>query len=1017
MKNSIGLALALVFVLVSAAHALELVSPPNDHWTNYPPVQFSFILENSSGNQTNSTPVCELFLDSIPSGALMENDTEQTYWFMHDLDVGRHEWYVKCDLTNTTNVSETRNVTLDQTKPAIDIYSPLPQTYQETDIEITFAATDNLDDIMDCSIQIVSSTYNSQQDLEAENGANITLNVTLDDGDYTAIIICDDSAGNSEMNAVMFSVETPKPFFEVTMLQENPKIGDIVQFQIGATNNSDVTITIVAPNGNTYVWDYQNQTFPKTETLPYTKRSGEYILSGTMTYDGTSQTISRTFNIENTLTADVQGETTINEGEKITLEAEVTDGYSPYTVKWEMHNGTVIEGTEFSMKYDSRGTYNVELLVNDTESNTHEQDVAIKVKKLYRVLVKVIDTDTGDPINDAFVELGYEENETNSTGWASFIVREGEHELYVEKTNYKDYKRDYDIDENQTITVELKNEHDNKPEISLKTEDGAVFAEEAVLKFSVFDIGELSCSLYINDQQDDWYSLEETMKNLDPDAEYEFVIEKPEGDYLWKVECTNEYDNSDFSEEREFTIDPEYHEEIIEADEAPEIKFQLPESKESKEVADLLGLEKQASKANKEISWLVRDINNLYLRNDIDSDEKSKKRQEMEQRIEDYLKSTPLGLQVLDSTTIITYPDETDIMEALIASVGEEEAESLFKQNKNLQNILTVTTKAYHVELIYEEKTELITLINKQITIGEEGPYFLVELVPKEAAQTADDLTIITEHQVLENDPIIRFNLGESIIYYVKGQKLFPTIQETVTVIISRQKTESGALTGFSIKGMAGSPYGIGVFILLGIIIAVIVARKTGVIEKITKRKPKTETKTETTYKPFQYSQVENPSQELPQEQSQSRFAFLLNIFSMFSKKQTSDPLMDTLIQQAFQLIGQKQLDLALAKYSEITNHYAQIPDYLKAGYNSVITEICHTIDANTAPAHLMTLKAGMATGDVQGSMELFNYVQQVYLSLPENYRKEISYDYHEVQNRIEELRSMILHDLRSNDE
>lgn len=123
------------------------------------------------------------------------------------------------------------------------------------------------------------------------------------------------------------------------------------------------------------------------------------------------------------------------------------------------------------------------------------------------------------------------------------------------------------------------------------------------------------------------------------------------------------------------------------------------------------------------------------------------------------------------------------------------------------------------------------------------------------------------------------------------------------------------------------------------------------------------------------------------------------------------------LIQQAFYHLGANQLEDALTVYSQASNHYGQLDPGLQHTYLGTLTELCYSIDANTVRQMLNTLHTDMATGEVEASMSYFHQIQAIFEKLPDTYRQNVAEPYYQAHHKVEELRSMILHKLKQNDD
>lgn len=1007
----LGLLVVMALLLsVASATAITMVSPPDNHWTNYPQIQFSFVLENASGNQS---PDCELLFNLIPQNTTLHNSTEDNqtiYHFTHDLQLGRHTWHISCQDANTTHNTTPQSITLDNTSPLITIFQPNQSVYDKNNISIKFQAQDDLDPELDCELSLEGNTYNNHQSLTLANTTNHSTEVSLQDGTYNLSIRCEDNATNQATESLQFDVDTAQPFFEVDLSPTNPSIGDTVTFTVKATNHSDVDLTVVAPNTNTYVWDYNNQLYPKTETLPYTKRAGTYTLVGTMKYEDSSIALQKELTIKSNLGVEISGSTVINERQSTTLTAEPLGGFPPYQISWKLTNDTIVNDDAYTREYTIRGTYKEVVRINDSQGNTYTKEIKVTVKRVYNTTIEVVDFASKEPLKNALVEIDNLDDQTDENGNVFFNLTEGEKDLYVTKTAYQPYEKEITIDANKTITVELKKKDVAKPNITLETEENQAFDDTVTLSFRVKDKGRLVCMLYLNDKNDDWYTLHDTKENITPDTIASFTLDNLTGtSYQWKIECEDEEGNTAFSKERSFRLlDDETKTVLNDADDAAATIADTIASldaldKNAQQAAQALNFQKRLERAKREIERAQRDINNIGFRKDLTVQEKADQRQALQEKIATLVATTPTGIAVRDTTSFVTYPDEADIQSALEYALSPEEATTLLDTNLKVQEKLTATTIVYHIDLTYPDTSQSMTVVHKQLVINDTGPYFLVEHIPKTFASSVEKLMVVQDFEVLNPDPVLRFRIEEEIVYSVNDSVSFEVLKEAKTVLVSRQPPAETGPTGFSISKVSGSPYSIGAVILFGILIAVLVLRKTGLLKK----------KKQTSH----LTMPEQPSQKTGQQSLGAVQALLGNLASRFKRKPTNDPRMDMLIQQAFYHLGANQLEDALTVYSQASNHYGQLDPGLQHTYLGTLTELCYSIDANTVRQMLNTLHTDMATGEVEASMSYFHQIQAIFEKLPDTYRQNVAEPYYQAHHKVEELRSMILHKLKQNDD
>jgi len=559
------------------------------------------------------------------------------------------------------------------------------------------------------------------------------------------------------------------------------------------------------------------------------------------------------------------------------------------------------------------------------------------------------------------------------------------------------------------------------------------FESNPEIEFYVNDQGAIDCKLYLKEPGEEWYILQDTISEIENNKTQKFLISNITGkQYYWKIECIDEEGNSEFSEEKTFQIFAEELKLKLEETENAEseitqaIKKISSFGKEEKEASSAIKYEELLQNAKKEIVRAKRDINNIVYRKDLSQDEKIAKQQELENNIKDILKNTPRGLKVISSKSFVSYPDETQIISAL-EKVNQNPSKNLIQFNKELQESITVTTNIKTIELEYEEKTEKATIVQKVITYNEpKGNNFLLEIIPKTFAQSSDDLVIITEHEVIEKDPVLRFGLEESITYYVKQEKTPEIIEDSATIIISTQEKISNSPTGFSINKLTEklpiNSTGVMAVIIALVLIAGLFAYKFGLFKKIKSSKEKNQKNNEYANQQTREQKSHESKTNLQENTSSGpKTSIIQKISKIFVKampdKSVSDPKMEFLLRQAFEFLGSQKTQMAMETYTDISNHYSSLNYPSQQKYLPQITELCHSIDTTTIKQLMDSLEYQLATGNTEDSMKTFNSIENIYSNLPETYKNQVGEQYFSVYNRIEEIRSIILNKLRFQDE
>jgi len=130
-----------------------------------------------------------------------------------------------------------------------------------------------------------------------------------------------------------------------------------------------------------------------------------------------------------------------------------------------------------------------------------------------------------------------------------------------------------------------------------------------------------------------------------------------------------------------------------------------------------------------------------------------------------------------------------------------------------------------------------ITLVAKQLTYT--GNFskndFLLESIPKEVVSSSEQITSLTNNDVVNKDPLLKFKNETSIIYYVEGYKDFDKIKTISTLAFSDSLYQSGgnSLTGNVIFANIDPSSPVSLIVLLVIIILVYITYAYDLVDKV----------------------------------------------------------------------------------------------------------------------------------------------------------------------------------------
>ncbi|RJQ18115.1 hypothetical protein C4573_00130 [Candidatus Woesearchaeota archaeon] len=997
MKNKWLLLVLMIISMSAPVHALTLISPDDNFITGNASLQLTF---QHQFNSTNFS--CDVLIDNQSQG-MPYNLSEQIFAFDTVFTEGLHTWSIACINDNITIESETRSITLDTSSPNISILSPLATTYGTNNITFHLNVTDVFPAV-DCQMHLASSSYNTDENMQLQTNTLYSSTKTLPNGQYALTLLCTDQLGNSNQQGVNFTVNKIEPLFDVVFEKNVYTMGEAIAFDIRANNGSNVFLTITAPNGNSYVWNYNGQNYPKHEVLPYSKRYGSYNVIGNMQYLNYSLSVNKNINVQSNMDVEIKGKTTINLSEKLTLEGIPSGGFGTLNLSWKLSNGSTVKSHILERTYATSGKYTETFIVVDQEGNELKKDVEVSVKQAYRLYVYVIDGSSKLPIKDALLEIDDDEYLTNSDGLVSLDLLEDSYDMTISKEDYKPYSDSFSFHENRTLNISLNLVDKTPPSITLMTTPDEILTEPKALTFSANDVGLMQCSLYLKRPEESWSVLTQTLPNIQANKVYQFNVENiTAGSYQWKVECKDSNNNGAFSEERSFSVNSEELLNTIQENEDAIAGFTAALEtfntldKDEREAFETLNIKEHIEETQKQMERIKRDMNNLIFRNDLTNEEKEQERKILLEKMQEIQQNTPISITVKDSKTFVKYPTVEEVERLLLAVLGNDANKKLLKKNQALQQSLSTATKAKIVEISYPSKTETVTLIEKQIALESTESGFLAEYIPLAIAQ-AKEITILNEDYQILGDSLIRFSTGNVIAYTIPKAINLELAQETTTIFVTKEQTGSTP-TGFSIKTVSNSPYSLGILIAIGVLLGGFVAVKR------LKRKDE------------QPLSKKPGVQEAEQSQNTTQQGTVQSLWTTVSKvlpQKTENPQFLQLITLMYQHIGTGDYQQALSLYQLMKTEYAKLPHKQQHKHYGELVHICTSIDVLYARKLADDVTVHLANFKRKEALESFNVFAGIFQRLSETGKNELYEKYAYLSSQIETIRTSIMMELQS---
>lgn len=234
--------------------------------------------------------------------------------------------------------------------------------------------------------------------------------------------------------------------------------------------------------------------------------------------------------------------------------------------------------------------------------------------------------------------------------------------------------------------------------------------------------------------------------------------------------------------------------------------FDLQDSEE-KEMFDYLKLTNSITSAKTGIAALRSEVNS-YTSQSLSKADIDKKLNSAEVRLNIIKSSIPQRLSITNKISLSNTLNENEINTHILEIKPSLDYDQLSKMSKdsmsyNENKDLSVSGQAYNIEVTYLDETQKsFTLIKKEIQFNskEQAGASLVEVIPKDIAESTKDLTVYNkDYTVLKEDPIISFESNTNqIIYFVKERLDLNSLSKTSTFVLNDYLESSNSALGIN---------------------------------------------------------------------------------------------------------------------------------------------------------------------------------------------------------------------------
>jgi hypothetical protein len=814
--------LLILLLVIGSAQAVDLLNPSQGASLQNTTLSFEYYV--SMQNLTS----CELLLNNqIFPGTNVQNNSINSIQ-VQSLPTGTYAWNISCS-GSTTEVSVTRNFTIDNQAPSLVIVTPTNGSTPKS-LSLDIIPTDASASL---SCQVFWNS-NSLETVSVASNTHYAKNYSVNGAGVLAVT-CTDAAGNSITQTRTLTI-VPDFGLQLSMSQAEYGLSESPRLTINTLPGANVTVD-VCPDQTGFVQCttalIDTTSFPQTVSLPYMNRSGSYIVDGIATYAGQTKVNRTSYKIINSMSPSMSFSTSPKLNIPFNITASVSGGVAPYRFTWDLNNGTRISDVSIiQVSHSASGNYTQRLTVTDQGNNTRTINYTYTVRPIYMITIQTSDNQTGGALGDVDLDITNEQTHVQTklrsaqNGYAYFEAEEGIYSIFASALNYQYHLEEYIFNITGSIQIILNRQSLQGPQVTLlNPAPNTTVGSPTSIKYTVTHTQPVNCTLYFG--ADNWFTPNGSMTVSDSGSK-EFLRDLGAGNYRVRIECTDAQAHTGTTAVVPFTVSTAVQTTSA-APSTDEVQFQGTieaidnilsnldaYGPKEKEAIATLGFDKDLRNTKRAIQQAIRDLSDLQFRKELDENGKKAEYKRIMDNTKAVIANTPQGLAVTDSKTFVKYVKEDEIAKVTkeLAGVGGMSLDEEFLGRKILadQQKFTISTKVTQVELLYpDQSVKTITVVSRSFTYAPNlsSDYKIYEIVPKEVAKSARELELLTKGEVLKDDPILRFDTAPSIIYIIPKRVDFTRVEDIKTVLARPYGGEQSLITGFAIftggdlKGMS----------------------------------------------------------------------------------------------------------------------------------------------------------------------------------------------------------------------